>query len=97
FSRDWSSDVCSSDLPLEAARQCVQERRIAPGHGKAPYRGAHTTHMRSGKVKYKYFGVLSFAEAKLGAARKFGAVTRRQRRAVERDRKSVVEGKSGDL
>ena len=30
-SRDWSSDVCSSDLPFQSARPAEQERKAASG------------------------------------------------------------------
>src|SRR5436309_11454769 len=71
FSRDWSSDVCSSDLATRRGTQLGPRRRDE--RGRKDRRQA------------------------AGAA---GHGVRRRRlevRAASRDRKSVVEGKSGAL
>src|SRR5207245_3447072 len=93
--RDWSSDVCSSDL-VDVARLGNEDRRHAPLDRHLAHGPVHV-----GERDDRTTG----AEARDGGGGTPGERGDEQRAGAERlrevagrvDRKSVVEGKGGDL
>src|SRR5690606_40654199 len=81
FSRDWSSDVCSSDLtPLEAFEQDEVAREVE-ARSLSQFEHLETAKLDKKPVLPAYlFGDSSVEQAKLD-------------RAIKEDRKSVVKGK----
>src|SRR3546814_17836017 len=81
---DWSSDVCSSDLPRHLHRARHEQRRQQAGRrGGLP----QPQDQREGEPWRPALG----ARAEAAAAERHD----RRRRALRQDRKSVVWGKSG--
>src|SRR3546814_12769940 len=89
---DWSSDVCSSDLArLLQAGEDLQHGRLAAAGGADQHDELAVLAVEA--------EVLEDGQRPVGLADAFdadaGHVTSPSRRSARRDRKSVVEGKSG--
>src|SRR5690606_39630160 len=92
FSRDWSSDVCSSDLDL--ALYVVDARQA--DHFIQVFRAARKGSV-AGKMRMEHipFGTMNGPDGKPFKTREGGVVSLRDLIDMVEDRKSVVEGKRG--
>src|SRR3546814_8059972 len=64
---DWSSDVCSSDLTLPAAKSAIVRHLIYPiPDPELPFLGIHLTRMIDGRVTVGPNAVLGFSREGYG-------------------------------
>src|SRR5690606_40559266 len=94
FSRDWSSDVCSSDLLSSiASRSRTPTGRRFPALGNQS-RSAPVL-CDGGRFRSPLRGSPGFPPGSLLSRPQCVVANQQQRATISLDRKSVVEGKSG--